>query len=194
MAAGITTADADGIYATPSIERCEIFRGCSGYAAGSVTVPASDEINGFNVFLRCGAPDAWWTCGAVTGHGYLLHGGSVTLRDTSDPRLTGPVTGTLSDGAPGAQATLGFAATDAGSGLYRVRVRVDDEVVADRAVGGCADLGAYAFAAPAPCERSATPAMTFDTSGWPEGHRRLHVVVEDAGGNTMLLVDRDVTL
>ena len=211
MAAGLNTADSDGMYATPSLERCEQVRGCNGIAAANtspwtswITFASSSEINGFNMFLRCGAPDTTWVCGVDVDHGYSLYGGSLGLTDVSEPRLTSPPTGSLvSDERIGASASVGVSATDAGSGLYRVRVRVDGASVATQAIdsnqGRCVDVdptsgNAYEFAFATPCAKSATSTITFDTASWPRGARSLEVVLEDAGRNTVELTRRDVTI
>ena len=94
-------------------------------------------------------------------------------------------------------------ATDSGSGVYRVKLVVDDVVRLTRVVdangGRCADVNPanddeYEFADPAPCKTSAGGTYRFDTAGLPEGDHTLQVLLEDAAGNSATLANRSVTV
>jgi hypothetical protein len=167
-----------------------------------VGIPYS-ATNGFNVTVACDI-GAGSQCNADGSQLIRLFGGTAALRDTSSPRVTAAPSGSLaSDATLSGNEALNLAAADDGAGLYRVRIRLDDDETATRVVsannGRCADSDpgngdAYEFAYQRPCVASSTSILTFDTSSWPRGSHRMRVLLEDAGRNTTLIVDRKVTL
>lgn len=210
---GINMSSSDWVYASPRAEFCEMNTyNCAGYAQNAtqpfsgtgVAVGASNQINGFNMFVRCGGADNSWTCGADTWHGYTFYGARVALLDSVDPKVTGAVTGTLATATTtGTTATVAFPAADGESGVYRVRVRVDGEQVASQIVstngGKCVDVNpdntdGYEFAFARPCATSTNVSASWSTASWPKGEHRVQVVLEDAGRNTVSVVNRTMTI
>ena len=198
----IETSAANGLAATPRAELCSPATLCLG--RGALVPPFADanrvavtrgEIDGFDVALLCAAPP----CSADGSQAIHLLGGTIALRDTSTPQVTtAPTGGLVADPRLEGVERLAFAAADTGGGLYRVRVRIGAEEVAvaplRAATGRCADVDPgdgdpYEFAAQRPCPRALAVDLEFDTADWP-ATGRLRVLLEDAGRNTTLLVDR----
>ncbi len=133
---------------------------------------------------------------------YRLFAGKVVLADRSNPVPTGPATGELAS-APliSGPADVTFGAVDAGAGVYRAVLVIDDQLrgtrVADANGGLCTDHNPnnaddYEFTVSQPCKLSGGGTVSFDTTGIPGGNHRLRVFVEDAAGNRSSLVDRTV--
>lgn len=198
----VNTATTAALLATPWTELCRSREGC--VARGTAADPFAAEnrvsvpqgpVDGFNVRLGCDAS----SCALAGSERVTLTGALVALRDTATPRVTTAASGGLAtDAALEGDEELRFAATDAGGGLYRVRVSVDGREVAAKRVadngGRCADadpsdLDPYEFTHRRPCAASATAALAFDTRAWPRTGR-LRVHLEDAGQNTTVLVNR----
>ena len=92
--------------------------------------------------------------------------------------------------------SLGFTASDTGSGVYRVVAVVDGQdalgVVADANGGRCADADAtnadaHEFLWPVPCKASVAPTLSVDTGALPLGTHAVSLAVEDAAGNRTTL-------
>jgi hypothetical protein len=121
-------ADWTWAYASPFTERCDA--GCAqlgsgeGFATSTRTLVAagSEETNGFSFAVLCEIPDSTRRCTADGSRGLRLWGGRVTLEDAANPQVSGTPSGSLvRDTVLRDTADLTFNATDAGSGLYRVR-------------------------------------------------------------------------
>ena len=147
-------------------------------------------------------PDATYGC-TFGPQEMRLFGARVVLNDTSnpvpttvsgslvtEPRLAGPLDVTLN-------------ASDTGSGVYRVLLLVDDQLVASNVIdgngGACADVNAansdpYEFGSQTPCKRAAGGTFAFDSSQLPDGAHNLKVQVEDGAGNATTVVNRAVTI
>lgn len=211
--AALQRGDSDWHYAMPRYDICGQYgpggwgTGCqsSGNAASPwaasnrVDIGGEEGLNGFNATIKCD----WSSCQAGGGHTMRIFGGKATLRDASNP-VGGALTGGLTeDGVLRGSEELAVSATDAGSGVYRVRLLLDDEprlseIVEDNE-GRCADVNPgngdeYEFAHGRPCKLSAGRTLTFDTTTLPEGQANLKLVVEDAAGNTTTLLNRGVTV
>lgn len=201
----VNTAGTTALLVTPRADLCRWVDGCT--SLGSSSLPFGDanrvdisrgNVNGFNVVLLCDVP-AGLMCHATGAERVVLTGAVVRLRDLATPQVTTPAEGGLVDHAtlePLERLLVG--ASDAGSGLYRVRVTIDHvEVAAPRvpaAGSGCADADpdagdAYEFAVRRPCTLSTSIETTFDTTAWPKAGR-LRVYLEDAGRNTTVVVNR----
>jgi hypothetical protein len=133
---------------------------------------------------------------------YRIFAGKIQLADRSNPVPVGAATGELANAALiSGPADITFGAVDAGSGIYRVLLVVDDQLrgarVADANGGVCADQNPtntddYEFTISQPCKLSGGGTVSFDTTGVPGGPHHLRVYVEDAAGNRASLVDRTV--
>ena len=195
------------IFALPQADICSWGHGC--LARGTAAAPFADanrvsvprgDANGFNLVLLCDIPGDR-ICTADGTQTVRLFGGKVTLRDTASPKLTtGPTGGLATDAQLQGTEDLVFGATDAGAGLYRVRVRIGAQEVAAQTIhtngGRCADVNPanadpYEFAHRQPCPASVSAALQFDTAAWPKTGR-LRVLLEDAGRNTTTIVDRQL--
>lgn len=200
----IQTSSATNLFGTPRAELCSWGFGCTTrgsatdrFATQNRIVIRPGSVDGFNIPLACDiAPGG--RCDADGSQTVRLFGGTATLRDTETPKLTSAVTGGLTDGPLEEVEDLSFAATDLGSGVYRVRVRIDAREVAARVLhdeqGRCADRDPangdpYEFAHRRACPASLASSTAFDTSTWPRTGR-LRVYLEDAGANTTVLVNR----
>ena len=158
--------------------------------------------SGFYLTLGCDAPDASYGC-TFGPQELRFFGARVVLDDTSNP-VPGSVSGSLT-AAPQLAGPLDvtFNATDTGSGVYRLLVLIDDQLVAADVVdgngGACADVDAansdpYEFGSQTPCKSSAGGTFTFDSSQMPDGAHNLKLEVEDGAGNATTLVNRPVTI
>lgn len=197
------------IFGTPMDERCSWGEGCS--TRGTPASPWSEanrvrigtnEINGFDVSVLCDIPQGW-SCSADGTQTVRVYGGRLVLEDRSAPS-PGPVSGTLASAERlEGPADVEFSATDAGSGLYRVRLLVDGVARLSQPVhddgGRCIDVNpwnddAYEFGYQQPCRASAGVSAVFDTRALPEGRRNVRVLLEDAGGNAVTILNRTVTV
>ena len=200
----IQTSSATNLFGTPRAELCSWGFGCSTrgsatdrFATQNRIVVRPGSVDGFNITLACDiAPGG--RCDADGSQIVRLFGGTATLRDTSTPKLTSAVTGSLTDGPLEEVEDLSFAAADAGSGVYRLRVRIDGREVAARVLhdeqGRCADrdpanADPYEFAHRRACPASVASSLAFDTTAWPRTGR-LRVYLEDAGANTTVILNR----
>ncbi|HWH44575.1 MAG TPA: carboxypeptidase-like regulatory domain-containing protein [Thermoleophilaceae bacterium] len=122
-----------------------------------------------------------------------IHAAELTLSDPSAPSASA-VSGQLT--APGPHRgteSVGFDASDVGSGVYRALFEVDGSVVSSRVVrsngGACADAGedpadAHEFTARVPCPLSVQEgSASLDTTALRDGTRSLRILLEDASGN-----------
>ena len=119
----------------------------------------------------------------------------------TDVQVTGPLAsaGTVHD----EDLVLNLSASDPdGLGVYRAQFLVDgqkaDEGVFTDNGGKCVDVdpanaNPYEFASGHPCPLVA-PTRTFEPSNLPEGAHNLRVRVEDAAGNSVVALDRNVTI
>ncbi|HEX8086510.1 MAG TPA: hypothetical protein VF529_19640 [Solirubrobacteraceae bacterium] len=200
-----TSATINWIFAGPRAELCSWGDLCS--TRGSTATPfgatnrvdvARGDVNGFNVVLLCDIP-AGRTCTSDGTQIVRLYGGKVTLRDTASPTVaTSPTGGLVTHPTLQPTEDIALAAADSGGGLYRVRVRIGSTDVAAKTLtangGRCQDVNPgngdpYEFAVRQPCPSSASATLQFDTAGWPKTGR-LRVLLEDAGRNTTVLVNR----
>ena len=202
-------SDATGIF-SPTAELCSWGHGCTTLGSATPRFGGQNRVdvaaytaNGFNMTLAC---DIGWgqQCVADGSQVIRFFGGTAKLRDTTTPTVTIAPTGSLASADPlPAVGIVNVTAVDEGAGLYRVRVLLDDTEVAAKRVaenaGRCNDhrpgsADPYEFAYQVPCPLSVNTSVPFDTTGWPRGRHRLRVLLEDAGQNSVALVDRSVTL
>jgi hypothetical protein len=195
----INTATTDGLSDTPTVELCGWRDGCTTRGTTVDRFAAQNRVDvppgpGFNIVLACDLLGGG-RCETDGSQIVRLFGGRVALRDPTTPTVTA-VAGGLTHRTPlNALEDLDLTASDAGSGLYRVRVTIDGAEVAARALhdngGRCVPASAdpYAFAHRQPCVSSLATSLLFDTTGWPRTGR-LRVYLEDAGRNTTVLVNR----
>ncbi|HEV2815148.1 MAG TPA: hypothetical protein VGW10_17975 [Solirubrobacteraceae bacterium] len=199
----------DHIFGQPNDDHCTWGDGCS--SRGTPGAPWSDlnrvtvgsnEVNGFDVSMLCDIPQGW-QCHADGNQTVRVYGGKLALEDRAAP-TPGAATGSLASAAVlSGIADVDFNASDAGSGLYRVRVVVDGVTRLSRVVhedgGRCADVNPangddYEFAYQRPCRASAGVSAAFDTRSVADGEVALRVAVEDAGGNAVTVVNRRVRI
>ncbi|HEX8121219.1 MAG TPA: hypothetical protein VF549_08135 [Solirubrobacteraceae bacterium] len=172
-------------------------------------VAAERDARSFSVSAQC--RDTGATCSHGVGEwSYRFFGGEVRLHD-AEPPVIDEVGGSVADASSLSTGELTFRAHDAGSGLYRFRLDVDDEELELRdltdglnlsgndRVGTCFDLNPqnadpYEFAHQQPCPASLERALTIDTMTLDDGPHHLRAVLEDAGGNETVLVDREITV
>jgi hypothetical protein len=169
--------------------------------ADSVALPAAGTTS-YTLTVGCAMAGRCYNHYANPG----LHRISAALRvaDESAPgdlEVTGPLA-TNNPIHPG-DVEVSISASDSGGlGVYRAAFLVDNQVV-DRGVfsdngGKCADVDPsnadpYEFASGHPCPQVA-PTKTFQPSNLPEGAHNLKVQVEDAAGNSVLALNRNVTI
>ena len=202
----VQSAASTGLFAGPHAELCSWGQGCTTrgsatdrFAAQNRVSIGRGNIEGFNVTLACDI--AWGSrCDSDGSQIVRLFGGTTILRDTATPKLTRAATGGLLEGPLEELEDLELAASDAGSGVYRLRVRIDDREVVSRVIhddqGRCADRAPdngdpYEFAHFRPCPASVAASMSFDTRAWPRAGR-LRVLLEDAGRNTTVVLNREL--
>lgn len=199
-------------YASPFDDRCDFWRQCTSLGAGDgflaankLTITAGAEpTNGFSFAVLCEIPDPSWPCAADESRGLRIFGGRVVLEDTSNPQVAGLPSGSLvEDTILQGTEELTVNATDVGSGLYRVRVLLDDEPLLEQPIdangGRCVDAAPantdpFEFIHRQPCKLSAGGTYRFDTTELPDGRANLKIQVEDASGNTTTLRNTSVTV
>jgi hypothetical protein len=129
-----------------------------------------------------------------------LSSAQVLLATNAVPAASG-LSGTLLNSTVSGKATLSFTATDAGPGIYQVRVKVNGEPLlaeTPNANGGkCVSSGtsegarAFNYAQPCPTE---TPVHTeVNTAGLPDGTHAMTVEIEDAAGNVTTIYSGTLT-
>ena len=99
-------------------------------------------------------------------------------------------------------AQVSFNATDPGAGLYAATIQVDGGAVQTRLLetgqSTCHSLGSDShgleFLYLQPCPASLAVQVPLDTTALSNGVHHVRVEVEDAAGNTALVLDRDVTV
>jgi hypothetical protein len=105
-----------------------------------------------------------------------------TLRDDAAPVVAAPGGTLVAGGWRRGPQSLAFAAEDSGGGLTAVEAAFDDGTEL-RSPSSCAVVaGSYARLQPCPPQR--TGAWTIDTTGLPDGARRVELRATDAGGTT----------
>lgn len=198
----VQSSDQTGLLDGPLADLCRWRVGCT--TSGSATDRFAEQNRvtvapgtgpGFNVTFACDIP-AGGRCDHL-GEAVWLHGGTITLQDTSTPTVAGATGGLVADGPLDPLDDLDLTVTDTGSGLRRLIVTIDAREVASRLLhdngGRCVDHDAatsgFESAFPQPCVPSIASSMLFDTTAWPEDGR-LRVYVEDAGQNTAVVVNR----
>lgn len=176
----------------------EILRQVSGPAiVGNPLVPlaAANRIVAPGTVLGPGAAlSTWLNCssGSFTcpkDATVALTRAALTIEDVAAPRLLSEPTVRSSSAPLSGVVQIAVQATDAGSGLYRAGLRVDD---------GAPVLGPFDAADPRcsahpgtertfdrrqPCAVEGAAELTWDSTGSIDGEHRLQVVVEDASGN-----------
>ncbi|HEX8082662.1 MAG TPA: carboxypeptidase-like regulatory domain-containing protein [Solirubrobacteraceae bacterium] len=163
----------------------------------------------FSVTAQCRDTGASCSHGAAEWS-YRFFGGKVTLYDDEAPVID-ELSGSLLDGGSLTTESLTFRVSDDGSGIYRFKLYIDGEEtdVRDLTAGAdaestdrddtCFDANPqnsdpYEFARQQPCPAALDRTIDIDTGTIPDGRHQLRAVVEDAGGNEVALVDRDVTV
>jgi hypothetical protein len=107
----------------------------------------------------------------------------------------------LADPASG-RASLGFTATDPGPGVFQARVQIDGLPVWSQTPslneGECVAQGIYegarVFNVSQPCPNEVGVSAEIPTASFTDGKHQLSVEVEDAAGNTSVVLDRTITL
>jgi hypothetical protein len=152
-----------------------------------------------------GGCDSTSGCNIAAGSVFLrIFGGKLALRDAADPQLVGSVSGSVAESAVvSGIADVTFSASDLGSGLYRARILVDDQIVrttmVDSNAGRCVDVEPqnsddYEFASATPCKLNASVSTSVDTRAIPDGAHRVKVAVEDASGNETTVFNKAVVV
>ena len=201
----ITTSTSTALFATPRTELCSWGLGCTTRGSAADRFGAQNRVaitpgpdDGFNITLACDIPSGW-RCDADGSQIVRLFGGRISLADTATPEVAAAGGGLL-DGELEPVEDLDLTAGDAGSGLHRVIVTIDGREVATRRLhdngGRCADHDPgtedpFEFATRQPCVTSLAASLLFETAAWPRSGR-LRVYLEDAGGNTTVVVNRIV--
>jgi hypothetical protein len=173
-----------------------------------VVVPGSNLSTNLYVNASCGG-EAKARCPEGKGdpNGYsaavYLYAADVVLEDASPPTVVpGSVTGELASASTVAgKASLIFSAEDAGAGVYEATVSLDGTPVGSTALdangGRCAEVGGPTDGLPGflyrqPCASLATGDVQLDTTTLTDGIHRLTIAVQDAAGNSTVVVDRQV--
>jgi hypothetical protein len=123
---------------------------------------------------------------------FRMYRSVTTLLDQDAP--TGTASGSaLSDTTWHGTETVNVSGTDAGGGVYRGIVGIDDgtrSVTIDQNGGRCASVqedDAFVFAYPRPCPSSGAATMSLDTTAYADGEHVFRVLLQDAGRNTTQL-------
>lgn len=155
--------------------------GDTGILDRSLTMSAPEITEAFGFGLGCGrtwAQGPWADCYGTHETPLLIHGAEVTLSEDVRPSAS-IVGGTLlADGQQSGMRDVRYSARDLESGLARVDVLIDENVVASR------DLTVRcAYADFTACPTSDDATMAIDTRTLANGAHRLVLRVQDAAGN-----------
>jgi hypothetical protein len=208
MSFAIHSGPWDYIYGLPAADLCDW---CGALGNPSAPWATSNRVgfanplaSGVSMTLSCSLPDSTWTCNVASDVYLRVYGGKLTLRDETNPQISGAASGPLmTEAVVRGEQDLTVNATDTGSGLYRVQLLVDNAPAMSRTIDGnagkCADVNVanadpYEFAHPVPCRLSAGGTYSFDTRQLPEGTHNLKILLEDAAGNSATLSNRNVVV
>jgi hypothetical protein len=132
-----------------------------------------------------------------------LYASDLILQQSSQPFLSA-VGGELATASTLAgTADLSFHAEDSGSGVYQAVFTVDGSLLGhtllDENGGHCRDVGQTTDSLPAflylqPCPAALTADVPFDTTTLPDGTHHLLVSVTNASGNSVVALDRKITV
>ena len=210
MVASLLRSSDGGVFASPAYYRCEQYGwNCTGtgstvpFAAGNrfnVGSAHSGMPNGFKWFLRCG-----WTFCSVSDAttSFSMYGSKVTIADDADPSGSLGVGRLATRDVLSSEVEASFSASDGESGVYRARLLIDDQpepwFVVDGGSPTCRDNNFgnsddYEFGVRRPCPSSANGIASLDTTRFTDGTHNLKLVVEDASGRQVRLMDREVTI
>lgn len=206
LGSSFTTQPSSGLgFGVPNFAACWHNFGCSSMGSTSSRFGDSNRVAistdapaGFSFTMHCHTNG--YLCQASGQN--AIYGARIALRDNTTPTLVAAASGSLlTETEFTGSASVALDARDTGSGLYRVRVLLDNEDIDAKIVssnnGACADVKTtntdkYEFATHTPCATSYTGSVTFNTRTWPSGTHRMHVLLEDAGRNTITLAKRTV--
>ncbi len=118
-------------------------------------------------------------CPAGDTH-YFLRDVTVTLNDTGAPSVSQVAGALRNESGTGRVRSLTYAATDAGSGVFRQRLIVDGASRAAETVDSNDGRCAAPFTRRVPCQRDTTGSVTLDTATLSDGHHELQLDVRDA--------------
>ena len=211
LAYSIHSGSWNSLFAQPRAALCEWTTPCTAVGDSNNPWALANRVafenpleSGFSVTLTCAIPDSTWTCSVTNDVHLRVYGGKLSLRDETNPQISGAASGPLmTEAVVRGEQDLTVNATDTGSGLYRVQLLVDNVPALSRVVdanaGKCADVNAanadaYEFARPVPCRLSAGGTYSFDTRQLPEGTHNLKILLEDAAGNSATLSNRNVVV
>ena len=146
-----------------------------------------------------------YACTLQPGHFvYRIFGGKVVLNDAAHPSAVPGASGGLVSDSPLRDAQeVTVNGIDAGAGIYRVRLLIDNVLAMARVIdangGRCADVNPsnadpYEFAYQQPCKVATGATLAFNTRALPDGVHNLKLQLEDAAGNATTFVDRTVTI
>jgi len=106
----------------------------------------------------------------------------VDLLDDRPPVLTGAPAGALLDASRPVRGTasIAFAATDAGGGVYSAAIEVDGQVRAEQVADPNGGRCAKPFTLLKPCKAAVEGTIALDTNALPDGAHRVRLLVRDA--------------
>jgi hypothetical protein len=143
------------------------------------------------------------TCPLAAGQWeYRLFAGVISLHADQDPQASN-ITGSLvSDPVLRASESISFSASDAGPGLAYIRFLLDGTTVRSQLLdpnsGHCVPIpgtDAYTWAYQVPCKTSlGGRTYSLDTTALANGPHRIQVLIEDAAGNSSIVLDRSVEI
>jgi len=174
------------------LDGCLPSGGCGGDVAGVVT---RENLNAARLELTAG-------CGGTIANNcstpirLQATSAAITLRDDIAP-VPAKVRGSLfAASAKSGSTDVVFDVTDRGGGVYRTVTTIDGQVYEAKpvALGACSDLdpsnaNPYEFAGAVPCPLSQVGlTSTIDTTKLEDGVHTIGVTVEDAAGNSAVVV------
>lgn len=193
-----------------AVDYCATYLGCRAVgnpAAGasspnrlhqsSAQLPA--DISAWFITFGCGGY-VGFPCSPLTGHSthgsVYVHAAEFTLADDESPSAV-DVQGDLATRSTlSGDATVGFVARDAQSGIFRAMIEIDGaeqvSVTPNDYAGRCVRLGQAGaindFLHRKPCPANQPVELTLPTETIADGPHRLRVRVHDAAGNAMTVV------
>jgi hypothetical protein len=186
----------------PFLENCISYFGCR---SGDSTVNFPVNSSTFSTAAGCvriGEVKPTNDCvGDPSGRASItVRRAKIVLADSTAPSLAA-ATGASSVGTP-LKGVVGVDATasDAGSGIAQVQVKIDDQIVRQRAIiddnnGACTAQGATSgYLALVPCKLNVSATLPVDTTKVSDGNHVLSVQVWDAAGTASNVVSRAITV
>jgi hypothetical protein len=138
------------------------------------------------IAVRCSGAEAGYPCPPGPGE-FSIYGARMSLSDVKPPELDAEPAGSLVDASQPIDGveSVSAIAHDAGGGLARATLLVDDVPVQQAAPVAAGPACAQPYTAVVPCPLRSGFTVSLDTGALTNGAHRLRLVIADAANNTV---------